>query len=564
MDEETGKREGNVVTARLEAEPGLYEIRARSTDKSGRYVGEPLDIVVPGLRREAGVWLFNGSIWIPKATLTSASPTYLSNLKREGKTKLPVSIATPNLLSWNAVPALVTADGVGTPSSMPIVGGPAVGTWVTARGATTNAAQLKSLGQNRTIILGVNATDPLAAQQLQTAARQSDAVALQFDAAQPFAPQLWPLKMARRMAEETADFDLPIFADVSVTKLSDAQLLEIYQSGATGFIANPGAPVPVWAKVWNDNSNWLLGAVTLEDMGVLPAPNVERLLADLRQGERIPLVGQLPNEKNPKGESVMALLGDQTTAADLDGFKKAASEGYTLYLEGLPAPALYPKIGEITGTQVAALPAPREENLTLDDVWIWGALQGVELPVTQRVALTVKKSLAAQTKEQKGMSIETQPRAAGRLTADENGWMVCPVGKGRIFWLPHALRDTNNPRLPAYYAAVAGGMQSALVSLEGDTANVRVALRATPGQTALLALFNDGDAPAKLNVSARGDATLVQDLMSGETVESQISGFQVRFELMVPARGFRWLALASTQETFDKERATKRVKGRLK
>ena len=427
----------------------------------------------------------------PDAKRTLVPTTFLPNLQREGKVKLPVSVATPNLLTWNA-PALDSADPNAAITSG--AGGPSVGSLVSGPGLFS-AQSLQTLGRNRTLLLGVDATNALAAPQLETGARAADAVVLKFDANAPFVPQLWPLKMARRMAEETENFDLPIFADISQTQLSDAQLLELYQSGATGFIAAPDAPAPAWIDTWNGNSNWLLGAVTIEDMGVLPGPGVDRLLTDLRRGERIPLVGQLPGEKNPRGESIMALLGQHTTAADLDGFKKAASEGNTLYLEGLPAPALYAKIGEITGTLIAELPQPREDVLTLDDVWLWGALKNTEFPVTQRVAVTAKQSLAAQTKEQRGMSIETAPRAAGRLTGDLNGWMVCPVGKGRIFWSPHILRDTSNAKMPIYYAAVAGAMQSALVSLQGDRANVRLSLRATPGNTALLALFNDGAAP---------------------------------------------------------------------
>ena len=567
LDEETERVNGNAASARLDAEPGLYEIRARAGDKNGAYVAPPLNVIVPGLRREAGVWLFNGSLWIPKFTPVAPMPTpLLADLKREGKTKLPLSIPTQSLLGWNVDRLDVPGDPAPQSVPVPRTGyGPTIGYQADATPDVAATAQfVKNSGANRTIILGVDATDPLAAAQLQAAARDSDAVAIKFDGAAPFAPQLWPLKMARRQAEETKDYDLPIFADVSAGNLTDAQLLEIYQDGATGFLAAPGAPAPAWVGAWNDNSNWLLGAVTLEDMGVLPGPGVERLLTDLREAGRVPLVGQLPDDKHPKGESVMVLLGDQTTAADLDGIRKAAEAGNTLYLEGLPAPALYTKMGDITGTLLTPLPAPHDDELTLDDPWIWGALKGAELPVTQRISLAIKKSLAAQTKEQKGMSIETVPRPAGKLSGDINGWMVCPVGKGRIFWLPHALRNPDDPRLPTYYAAVADGMQSALVTLAGDTPNVRMALRSTPGSSGLLALFNEGTAPAKLNVNARGDAALVFDLLSGKTLNSQLVGFATQFEVTVPPGGFAWLALARTQEDFDRERAVKHVKGRLK
>ena len=564
IDEESEKVDGNLVSARLEAEPGLYLLRAFSPGKNAAQVGAPLSIVVPGVRREAGVWLFNGSLWIPKA-LPSADGSYnfLENLKRAGKAKTPVSIATPQLANWLTAPPESSAPVAGGRSGM---GGTVVGTLVRARGEDGGAAALRNLGENRAVILEVDAaSDPLlAARQLENAAREADAVVLKFDGDKPWVSQLWPLKMARRMAEETPEFDLPIFADVR--GLSESQSLELYQNGATGFLVWPGEPQPAWARAWDANSNWLVGAVTLEDMGVLnnPSPRLESLLADLRAAGRIPLVGQLPGAGNARGESNMILLDDATTEATLDGVKAAAKAGNTVYVEGLPAPALYAKMGEITGTQVTALAAPRDEVLTLNDPWTWGAISGREYGVTQRVSLTVKRSLAAQTRDQKGLALETDPRATGRLSADPNGWMVCPVGQGRIFWMPQSFNNLNRPNLSSYYAAVAGTMQSALVELEGDRDLIRVALRATQGQTALLGLFNAGGKDAKVTVGLRGDATYIADMLSDEVIPNRVVGFETRFDVSVPANGYRWLALAKTAEEFERERAVKRVKARLK
>ena len=560
VDEESRKREGNAVSARLDAEPGLYLLRAFAPGKDERLVGAPLSLVVPGLRREAGVWLFNGSMWIAKTPpIAGANPTFLPNLRRDSKAKLPVSVPTANLLSWQTLPL-----------DAPNAGGNFVGYAVAARGEMNDDAVFRSADKSRALILEVNAADGLlAARQLSNAAREADALVLKFDGAQDLVSQLWPLKMARRMAEETANFDLPIFADVSAGGLNDAQLLEIYSNGATGFLVAPDANAPSWVNAWNANSNWLSGAVTLEDMGVLNqnSSRLEPLLADLRAAGRIPLVGQLPDDRNPKGESNMILLDDSTTALTLDGVKTAATAGNTVYLEGLPSPALYAKMGEITGTQVTALRAPREDVLTLSDPWSWGAISGREFPVTQLVSIAVKQSLAAQTKEEKGLSIETAPRATAKLTGDLNGWMICPVGKGRIFWMPQTFRDVNRPDLTAYYAAVAGGMQPALAELQGNRDDVRVALRATSGQigqTALLALFNEGAAPAKLSVGLRGDATYVLDLMSEKTIANRVVGYETKFDVEIPAGGYRWLALAKSAEDLEKERAFKRVKARLK
>ena len=567
LDEETRKRENGAIATRLDAEPGLYVLRPFSAGKNGGLVGNPLSVVVPGLRREAGVWLFNGSLWIAKTPpAPGAASTFVANLRRDDKAKLPVSVATAELLGWQTVP--LDNSGGATTGGAPI-GGNFVGYSYAARGEMNESATaLRDGDKTRARILEVDAaSDPLlAARQLGNAARAFDAVVLKFDASKSLVSQLWPLKMARRMAEETASFDLPIFADVSAGGFSDAQLLEIYSNGATGFLAAPATAEPNWASVWDANSNWLSGAVTLEDMGVLNgnSPRLEPLLFDLRAAGRIPLVGQMPDDKNPKGESNIILLDDSTSAPILDGVKTAATAGNTVYLEGLPSPALYAKMGEITGTQVTALPAPHDDVLTLSDPWSWGALNGREFPITQRVSITVKQSLAAQTKEEKGLAIETAPRATAKLTGDLNGWMICPVGKGRIFWMPQTFRAIGPADLIAYYAAVAGEMQPALIEMSGDCDNVRVALRATQGQTTLLGLFNEGNAPAKLTVGLRGDAAYIVDLMSDKTLDNQVVGFETKFDVEVPARGYRWLALAKTEEDWGKEREFKRVKARLK
>ncbi len=569
LDEETIKRNGNTVSVRLDAEPGLYQLRPFSTDKNAGLVGNPLSLVVPGLRREAGVWLFNGSMWIEKEKalpVAGAKFNFLPNLRRDDKAKLPLSDATPQLLRWLTMPPLVIPNVGETFGS----DNPVVGRLVQAPDEANNQADLDTIrnsNKSRAIILEVSTADGLlAARQLQNSARKADAVTLKFDADKPLVAQLWPLKMARRMAEETTNFDLPIFADVSAGGFSDAQLLEIYQNGATGFLTAPGTPAPIWVQIWDANSNWLSGAVTLEDMGVLnlDSPRLAPLLSDLRAGGRMPLVGQMPSDKNPKGESNMILLDDATTPDILDGVKTAATAGNTVYVEGLPAPNLYDKMGEITGTQVNPLPAPRDDVMTLDDPWMWGAINGREFAVTQRVTITVKKSLAAQTKEKKGLSLETVPRPTAKLTRDLNGWMVCPVGKGRIFWMPQSFSAAKRPDLTQYYSAVAGGMQTALLEMTGDRDNVRVALRATQGQTALLGLFNAGATEAKLNVGVRGDATYVVDLLSDKTVDNSVVGFETKFDVNVPAGGYRWLALAQTAEAFGKEREFKRVKARLK
>ena len=588
VDEENARIVNGVATATLDAEPGRYELRLTQSDKARTPVGASTNIIVPGIRREAGVWLFNGSMWIEKGENLGAAPSktpsgllpppsgeFLLDLKRQQKRKPPLSVVSSMSapLRWSTWKTHSLTDRLTPIEARKPYAGQVVAIETPAGTTELQIQRVKEevtrnyegyrFGASAAHVLSVETTDSLlAAQQIDAAAAQFDAVVLKFDAKTPLDEQLWPLKMARRVAEEQPNYDLPIFVDVSSAAFSEAQLLELFQSGATGFIHAPGQAKPSWMEAWERNSNWLSGAVTLEDAAILPgsSPAVLKFADLLRDSGRIPLAGRAPDEDRKIVESLFVPLDEQTSAQTIADIKRAATQGATLYLEGLPPRALYAEMGDATGTALEPLASPKIETLTLDDVWLWGTLRGRELSVEQRAKITIKGSLAARAKEKKGLAIETQPRAAASLGSDANGLLICPVGKGRILWQPHSFRADSD--LAPFYSAVAGTMQTALVSVSNP--NVRAAMRATPGKTPLVALFNGSEVAQTVAVTARGDAERVLNLIDERDVPFTSRGFETKFSLTIPARSFVWVALASTKLAFDKERATAKIRARLK
>jgi hypothetical protein len=58
-----------VFTAQVtvQASPGRYEIRLVSNDRNRTPLSEPAPLVVPGIDREPGWWLLNGSPFVESA-----------------------------------------------------------------------------------------------------------------------------------------------------------------------------------------------------------------------------------------------------------------------------------------------------------------------------------------------------------------------------------------------------------------------------------------------------------------------------------------------------------------
>jgi hypothetical protein len=591
---------GNTSEAQItlqQAEPGAYTLQFTQNDKLRTPIGTGTPIVVPGVRREYGNWLFNGSLLIPVAdesTFVAAPPKFLPNLKRDAKTKLPQSTNTTVLQEWATIPL----DGEdfkakGANYVLPSLPQktPKSGYWVgyelhKAYGLSTEdikrlRAIIEAQSAGAALILSVNAYDlnSISAITLNQLASSCDAVKIDTTKDSPtalsFSRQLWVLKVARRIAEERENYDLPIFVSQfdQFGTFSPSQALELFQSGATGIVVRPdqAADLNSIESLWRRNTNWLSGSVTLEDAAILPdAGNTSLVFLDkLRNASRIPLLGRTPSFEKSRPESVLAVIDENTAESTLKGLKTSAEAGQTIYVEGLPAQTLWKYWGDTTKTELTALNNPKEEQLRLNDLWLFGAHNGAEFRVKQHAKIVLKADLAAQANEKPGEARETKTRAIGNLTGDENGMLMCPVGKGRILWAPHSWQTGSAPKAP-FYAAITGAMQPALVnltlangqSIEGK--NLRMAVRMSQGKTILFSVFNEGRASVDLTAKIRDEANLVWDLKSEKQIPATVRGYGTTLQFTVPAGDFAYFALYDSKQTFEKERKTPRLKAKIK
>lgn len=604
-DDEGARIQGGQIVARVEADPGLYQLRAVSNDKARTPLGKEVSLLVPGIRRDAGVWNFNGSLWATKGSNPSATTTFLKGLSRDDKTKLPQGIpidgnaplqwqtlSAGTLQSWlsgNNSAALQTGWNEAQAAKRVLVGYEmSVGAGDLAKATrsqirdalTSFRTASKAWAPNAALILSVDNSNPIeAAQQINLAAPFFDAIVLKWRPTPAFDSQLWALKNARRVVEEQPNFDLPLWVDVSGIQLMDAQLLELYQGGASGLLGAPDQTKPAWVKAWEQNANWVSGAATLEDVAIWPTgtPEVLRFTSILRTAGRVPLVGRLPGDllgnvqsdadSSKSGESMFVSLDDNSTQATIRAIELGATNGATVYVEGLPAPALWEEMGRATGTNVEPLSAPRPESLKLDDPWVWGTIRGREFDVTQLAQITVKSSLAAKARDERGKAVETQPRSVASLANDPNGLLICPVGKGRILWLPHRFSRVQDGQIN-FYNAVAGLLQAALGTAfdaqKGVTLPVRLTWRMTPAKSSLLGVFNPTNNALDVPIMGRGNDAFAVNLLTGDEIKTTVRGYETQFRLTVPAHGYGWVALGETREIFDKERGTTTVKARLK
>ncbi|RYG62523.1 hypothetical protein EON80_22960, partial [bacterium] len=486
----------------------------------------------PGIRREAGNWLFNDSIFVSPGENVGApgAPVFVANLRRDNKEKLPLFRAAAAPLNWATLP-LPSLRELSAPGYNFAALQTALASQVTAAGAQgrtyvgwslpvgdgnsvlSKAAVGPVIKQLRTvldvvaptsaIVLEVNASPNAlrSVADIDAAGSFCDALLLRTNATDPH--EIWPLKMARRVVEEQTDFDLPLFVVLPEAGLATndfaSRSLEYFQGGATGFISKD---TPAWATAVSRNPGLFTGAVTLEDAAILPSQNPLTLqIADaLRAAGRIPLVGRLP-ENSQRGESLFAVLDDKTSLDSLAGLDRSIRSGSSIYMEGLPNltdKAVVDKLADMTSTSIEVLTTPRSDMLTLDDPWIFGDARSREFDINQRIKWTIKQSMAGQTQLRKGED-STAPFSAAKLASDPNGLLVATLGKGRVIWLPHVptVQDASVRR--PYYAAIAGALQGAMTewkfaSVEEEVRNggkVRVAMRASKAGTPLIGLWND-------------------------------------------------------------------------
>ncbi len=615
LDDERANVQNGVAVARLEADPGTYDVRVVSNDKARTPLGSARRFFIPGFKREVGRWLFNGSPVVYEGKNPATVTSFVPNLRRDNKkTKLPVVIPTNAPLKWDVhLYGVEFRSDVSSPS-------------ISARIAEfqQQRAAFRAANPEGAFLLSeplINGTTQLyKGQQLDQLAPLSDGIIIMGNGFQDTVVRDdfmdVAFKIARRNAEEAPNFDLPIFAQFLLPR-DDVGMLRAFQNGASNLIVPEGTSNSV-IDILNRQSARLSGAVTLEDVGLL-AKDFDRFAPVLRRAGRVPLLGRLPGEGNgekkdddKRAESLFVGFDSATDQAMLDKIERAAKVGATIYCEGaLPSP-LWKRWSDITKLQIAPV-AVKTQTLTLDDPWFWGTINEQNFDVRQTLALTVKPSVSAQIKDVKGEARETVARPIAKFNGDPNGIMLCPVSKGRIIWAPFdvsAPRDTvitnlenrvpaaprittpvtighggnkryinddvlgrsfigpdtskvpTSTQLTDYYAAISGAMQAALVSYDvtrGDASGVSVALRATrldpndPKSVAatLVSFFNSSSAPVDLNASIRGDGAWALDLENDQPIPTKVRDFSARLALTVPANGFRYFVVAKDAKTWN-------------
>jgi hypothetical protein len=634
LDDERANVQNGVAVARLEADPGTYDVRVVSGDKARTPLGFSRRFFIPGFKREAGRWLFNGSPVVYAGQNPAPTTSFLPNLRRDKKTRLPVVIPTNAPLKWETVrvnlpvDATLNANDLRAQLTAALTNGTKVAVEVAlirtdtlglSKGYKDSPGFLTPVEVDRvrsnwqivrqmatqinpdaalvTVADRIYLDGILSVQQSVTSS--TDAVNVVVHESDGSYVNL--IKIARRNAEEAPNFDLPVFAQF-LSAPSPSDELQAFQSGASGLIVPEGTSNLV-IDILNRQSARLSGLVTLEDVGLL-ARDFDRFAPVLRRAGRVPLLARLPGQGSGEkksddkiAESLFVSFDSSTDDATLVKIERAAKVGATIYCEGaLPSP-LWKRWSEITKLQIAPAEA-KTQTLSLDDPWFWGTINDQNFDVTQTLALTVSPSVSAKIKEVKGEARETVARPIAHFNGDPNGIMLCPVSKGRIIWAPFQV-TSNLPLLSvtlsrgrvavgsllydkdiaptdrlmadpaqmssgiqtAYYAAVAGAMQPALVSFEatrGDASGVSVALRATrldpddpkSVSSTLVAFFNSSNAPVDLQASVRSDGAYVLDLESDQPIAAKVRDFSTRMALTIPANGFRWIVVAKDAKTW--------------
>lgn len=659
-------RDGGLrTTIRVEAAPGVYDLRLLTNDKRGAAVTQPVQITVPGIRREPGWWLINGSPFTrqnpalvglgreaaPDSTSkVSVAPLFVPGLKRDLNAKakdLTRDIMLPGgrTVLWRVLSAglslekMVATDfdfsGLRTQLQRNIqlardkgesgyLGiGLVVGELTPAQLAAAPAAinklrqAINEVAPDAALILRLQIAWPpvadISVRALDACASLADAIVLVTDN-----DDVWCLKAARRIAEEQPNYDLPIFIErrtrvMGVAPLEtpgtkahqklqrDQQFLDDFTSGATGFVLLPGTEEPAWAELVQRNAPLFIGSVTLEDTGLLPSPVTEspsnemtpRLYEILRAVQRIPLLARTVGKGN--AESFVVPLGEKISRDAIAQLKSSASGGARIYVEGTPetenaeeAQNLASVLGGTFKRAVGETVDAKSATMTLEDPWLFGLYRGRQLPVGQRGEVTpIPGTVSGQAKSEKGKDVLTGPRVVARLSDGSPALIINPVGKGEVVWMPHrvatnilaavstgasAANDETKQQqaVRTYYSSIAAYLQPALVQVRAATAtssgveNVRVALRASPKGTLLVALMNSGSAPVEVAATVNARAKVAFDLADERELPLDTRGNHATTRLTIPGNGWKIVAFATTRKDLDDERNAKRLTARLR
>ena len=644
MELRDGRWQTNVT---ISADPGFYEFRLLTTDKTARPLTAKNDnyqLTVPGVARVAGAWLPDGLpfAFLPKTGAVSApnAPLFVPDLQRDlgRKPQAPQSISafpggTP---AWRTLPLPPLRDMLATGYDWATLksdlakrvtearnrGERALWGWSLSpgqgtaplSGASNAISQLRGvlneISPGAALIYEVDATQKAA-----QAARDIDGAAAFCDAVLLRVPDndsaFWALKTARRVAEEQPLYDLPIWVRVNTNAAPPSRetLRTYWMAGATGFIFDEtelSAEVRQFRdEIARDASLWI-GAVTLEDTGVLPVPDAPDAIDDeallnfvqqLRGIGRIPLLARA----NPTGapESFMLRLGNRISAATIERLEKLARAGAKVYIEGTPTAdetgkATSWRLTTLVGADVTAMPT-RRTNMVLDDIWVFGIGRGTRVPVEQSFSVQLKApSMAKQAGVKKGVLTEVGPRVVATLEDGSPGVVINSLGKGEVIWMPHRLTMGDAPTVTsqngvptatapgaisnaprdawrpwqkylhgmADYVAPRLVQQRALEGAKTPLTVASVAMRRSPKGTLLLWLNRKENVASPLEIVTEGASEAVLELNDLKAITTTRRGFQTTFKIETPSDAL--LALSPTKQALDAERDAPRAKAKLR
>lgn len=512
------------TTLQVEADPGNYEFRLLSNDRAATPLtadGPGDTLLVSGVERGAGFWLFNGAPWVyageQNATASPELPLFLPGLRRDfsRKAKAPQSSwRAPGNASfvWRTLPLPALRAMLAPAYDFAALrsevarrvqeaqnGGQRgfVGFSLAAgSGAPLTANVANALAQLRPIldaaapgaalIFEVDATQSpaQAARDLDFVAAQCDAVLIRANNTQEC---LWSIKVARKIAEEQPFFDLPIWVTLDNSANVPVTGLSALLAGASGVVLPPktGGENAVYglADLLKRNSSLWTGSVTLEDAGLaFPLEGVGTdedetplLFYDrLRSIGRVPLLARssMP-EKGGSPEPFSLRLGDRISSAAVQRLEALVRAGARVYLEGVPqldeqGKAAPWRLETLVGATIASLPA-KSSAMTLDDPWVFGTGRGALVPVEQSVTVTLKPpTMASQAKSQKGAFTPVGSRTVARLEDGSPAVVINVLGKGEVVWLPHRLKVGEGATSPIPTAPAPGSVSAPAVPLTGD------------------------------------------------------------------------------------------------
>lgn len=616
------------ATVQLDGDPGCYDFRILGEDKARSALSAPATVTVPGMVREPGWWLPNGSpfIELPRKDDQPApadAPLFVPGLKRDGKKFDRRVWISPAPLNWRVVDApLLDSDfeenkwksefqkrlnDVRASDERELLG-------VVVEQDDTNYDQnsfsanaraakriVSELAPEAAVILLIRRRPPLplsVERAVDIWSTLCDAIALQCSPAYG-SDFYWATKILRRSAEEQPNYDLPLLlleensgsdigGPVGIHRAFDSgmgHLPYFFMGGMTGVVPTGSQQ---WQGIIEKNAALFYGSVTLEDCGLVPSSSHSNSLIALNLLDigRIPLRARIQQKDGKKiPESFLYFSDPSIDAATVEKLYVAARDGARIYIEGSPEIKGDSKRWEdLVGAQSTRLAESINTTMTLEDIWLFGTGSGTQLPVIQSVKvgkLNPPKVVHGKSDEpEKGKDTLVEPRVEARYADGTPALIENPVEDGSVLWAPSDISFPRNSNGSAaskswrwsttrqkYYAAITDHFGSALVRVRNRgkaLITINTAIRRSPKGTWIIGLFNQKNETAEITLEANHFAGTAVNLADDKELPVTVRGNRSFIDLTIPANGWKLIALGETMRDLDEERFAPQSKARLK